>query len=244
MSLKLTQISGSPIATNGFLLNEDVGCFMFPCGQLCVLSIPIGLYIHKPFQQPAYNPGSFPDFACVHFTQRSQWSAKLCRAVWAQVHGIIFSISCKILILPLGNGTIDYVPYISASCALDFREWIGREEVINAYCNRIALEGGRRLASILGTEIIDQTQGYEFTLNMVRLPVFAWLTCFYCLHRWMSLSHSRLTFPPISPSIWLSARNSWSRRKFFLRFSITMASGGLGVVHRFVQVFPHKWTAC
>ncbi|KAE9400171.1 PLP-dependent transferase [Gymnopus androsaceus JB14] len=61
---------------------------------------------------------------------------------------------------------IDYVPYISASCALDFREWLGGEADINDYCHRIALEGGRRLASILGTEIIDQTQGYEFTLNM------------------------------------------------------------------------------
>ncbi|KAF9075416.1 pyridoxal phosphate-dependent transferase [Rhodocollybia butyracea] len=69
------------------------------------------------------------------------------------------------------NGTIDFVPYISASCALDFREWLGGEEVINTYCHRIALEGGKRLAQILGTEIIDEHQGFQFTLNMVNVAV-------------------------------------------------------------------------
>lgn len=77
------------------------------------------------------------------------------------------SLSIVILIPPLGNGTVDFIPYISASCALDFREWLGGEEVINDYCHRIALEGGKRLAQILGTEIIDEAQGFDFTLNMV-----------------------------------------------------------------------------
>ncbi|KAJ4479393.1 pyridoxal phosphate-dependent transferase [Lentinula aciculospora] len=69
------------------------------------------------------------------------------------------------------NGTIDFVPYISASCALDFRAWLGGEHVINAYCHRIALEGGKRLAQILGTEIIDEGQDFQFTLNMVNVAV-------------------------------------------------------------------------
>ncbi|KIK70144.1 hypothetical protein GYMLUDRAFT_53247 [Collybiopsis luxurians FD-317 M1] len=51
------------------------------------------------------------------------------------------------------NSTVDFVPYISTSCALDFREWLGGEEVINNYCHRIAIEGGKRLAQILGTEV-------------------------------------------------------------------------------------------
>ncbi|KAJ3935050.1 MAG: pyridoxal phosphate-dependent transferase [Lentinula lateritia] len=69
------------------------------------------------------------------------------------------------------NGTIDFVPYISASCALDFRAWLGGEHVINDYCHRIALEGGKRLAQILGTEIIDQGQDFQFTLSMVNVAV-------------------------------------------------------------------------
>jgi len=69
------------------------------------------------------------------------------------------------------NGTIDFIPYISASCALDFREWLGGEGVINDYCHRIALEGGKRLAQILGTEIIDEAQGFDFTLNMVNVAI-------------------------------------------------------------------------
>ncbi|KAJ3736567.1 PLP-dependent transferase [Lentinula guzmanii] len=69
------------------------------------------------------------------------------------------------------NGTLDFVPYISASCALDFRAWLGGEHVINAYCHRIAIEGGKRLAQILGTEIIDQGNDFQFTLNMVNVAV-------------------------------------------------------------------------
>ncbi|KIK67910.1 hypothetical protein GYMLUDRAFT_155471 [Collybiopsis luxurians FD-317 M1] len=69
------------------------------------------------------------------------------------------------------NGTIDFVSYISASCALDFREWLGGEEVINNYCHRIAVEGGKRLAQILGTEVIDQEQDFQFTLNMVNVAI-------------------------------------------------------------------------
>ncbi|KAF5390565.1 hypothetical protein D9757_002601 [Collybiopsis confluens] len=69
------------------------------------------------------------------------------------------------------NGTIDFVPYVSASCALDFREWLGGEKVINEYCHRIAIEGGKRLAQILETEVLDQDQDFQFTLNMVNVAV-------------------------------------------------------------------------
>ena len=48
---------------------------------------------------------------------------------------------------------------------MDFRKWLGGEETINAYCHKLALEGGKRLADILGTKLLDETG--EFTLNMV-----------------------------------------------------------------------------
>lgn len=164
-SLRLIRISGSPTATNGCLLNEDAGCCMFPCGTLARICYPSHLHIHDPFSNQHIIQSSFPtSYAYIspknrdgpNFVEQFE-----CKSVW---HHLIFR---EILILPLGNGTIDFVPYISASCALDFREWLGGEDVINDYCHRIALEGGRRLASILGTEIIDEAQGYEFTLNMV-----------------------------------------------------------------------------
>ncbi|KAG7095514.1 hypothetical protein E1B28_006252 [Marasmius oreades] len=71
------------------------------------------------------------------------------------------------------NGTIDWSNYLSVHAALDFREWIGGEEKINAYCRHLAIEGGRKLAETMGTEMLDVTENQEFTLNMtnVALPL-------------------------------------------------------------------------
>jgi hypothetical protein len=55
-----------------------------------------------------------------------------------------------------------------AHIALDFREWLGGEARINAYCKGLAIRGGRKLAEILGTEYLDRTPNHELTLNMVR----------------------------------------------------------------------------
>ena len=49
--------------------------------------------------------------------------------------------------------------------ALEFRQWLGGEHKINAYCHNLALEGGKRLAELWGTRLMDPTG--EFTLNMV-----------------------------------------------------------------------------
>ena len=49
--------------------------------------------------------------------------------------------------------------------ALEFRQWVGGEHKINDYCHNLALSGGRRLAEILGTQVIDENG--EFTANMV-----------------------------------------------------------------------------
>lgn len=57
---------------------------------------------------------------------------------------------------------LDLQPFV----ALAFREWLGGEKAINDYCHNLALDGGERLARILGTRVLDETG--ELTLNMVR----------------------------------------------------------------------------
>jgi hercynylcysteine S-oxide lyase len=49
--------------------------------------------------------------------------------------------------------------------AIKFRQWLGGEEKINAYCHDLALRGGQRLAELLGTEVMDKTG--KLTLSMV-----------------------------------------------------------------------------
>lgn len=51
--------------------------------------------------------------------------------------------------------------------ALAFRKWLGGEEKINTYCHKLAREGGKRLAELLGTKLLDGTG--DQTLSMVRL---------------------------------------------------------------------------
>lgn len=50
--------------------------------------------------------------------------------------------------------------------ALDFRKWIGGEDALNTYCHDIAVKGGKRIAEIIGTKVLDEDG--ELTLNMVR----------------------------------------------------------------------------
>jgi hypothetical protein len=49
--------------------------------------------------------------------------------------------------------------------ALDFRVWLGGEEKINAHCHALALDGGARMAEILGTDLMAHS--HEIALNMV-----------------------------------------------------------------------------
>ncbi|KAI0649240.1 PLP-dependent transferase [Trametes meyenii] len=69
------------------------------------------------------------------------------------------------------TGTTDQTPYVTIPDVLAFREWLGGENVINAYCHQLALDGGKRLAEVLGTRVLDETG--ELTLNMtnVQLPL-------------------------------------------------------------------------
>jgi len=54
--------------------------------------------------------------------------------------------------------------------ALEFRNWLGGEAKINAYCHDMAVKGGRRLAEIFGTRVMDP-EG-DLTVNMVCLVSF------------------------------------------------------------------------
>ncbi|KAJ7735954.1 PLP-dependent transferase [Mycena metata] len=67
------------------------------------------------------------------------------------------------------NGTINFVPPLSITAALEFREWLGGEDAINSYCHNMAVRGGAHLASLLGTRVMDETG--EFTLNMVNVQI-------------------------------------------------------------------------
>jgi hypothetical protein len=51
--------------------------------------------------------------------------------------------------------------------ALDFRKYLGGEKRITEYCHNLAVDGGRKAAEILGTEMVETKDG-ELTANMVR----------------------------------------------------------------------------
>lgn len=78
------------------------------------------------------------------------------------MHGSIFFTAIGTMrITVLINGT-----------AFDFRLWLGGERRINAYCHNLALTGGRRMAEIFGTRLMDDTpEGTDFTANMVNVQL-------------------------------------------------------------------------
>lgn len=61
---------------------------------------------------------------------------------------------------------MDFVPYMTVSEALAFREDIGGEKTIGAYCHFLALHAGRRMAEIWGTRVMDEDG--SLTAHMVR----------------------------------------------------------------------------
>ncbi|KAJ7258089.1 PLP-dependent transferase [Mycena haematopus] len=67
------------------------------------------------------------------------------------------------------NGTIDFVPPLSITAALELRQWLGGEDAINSYCHDMAMRGGAHLASLFGTRVMDETG--EFTCNMVNVQI-------------------------------------------------------------------------
>ncbi|KAH7925192.1 PLP-dependent transferase [Leucogyrophana mollusca] len=69
-------------------------------------------------------------------------------------------------------GSNDMTAPLSLTSAVKFRELLGGEERINAYCRQLALDGGKRLAHVLGTHVLesDEHEG-EFNTNMVNVEL-------------------------------------------------------------------------
>ncbi|KAF1850783.1 PLP-dependent transferase [Cucurbitaria berberidis CBS 394.84] len=70
-------------------------------------------------------------------------------------------------------GTIDNTPYLCVPAALEWRESIGGEEVIRNYCSTLAQEAGKHFASVLGTDVLDNsTKTLSLCcMSTVRLPI-------------------------------------------------------------------------
>ncbi|KZT73541.1 PLP-dependent transferase [Daedalea quercina L-15889] len=69
------------------------------------------------------------------------------------------------------TGTMDQIPYLSIGPANDFRQWLGGEAAINAYCHQLALDGGKRLTEILGTKVLDESGEFTLSMTNVQLPL-------------------------------------------------------------------------
>jgi hypothetical protein len=70
--------------------------------------------------------------------------------------------------------TVDPTPYVCVPEALKFREGqCGGEERIRDYCQHIALTGGRRMAEVLRTEILENKSNSinQCSFVNVRLPL-------------------------------------------------------------------------
>ncbi|KAI9672558.1 MAG: hypothetical protein M1817_003324 [Caeruleum heppii] len=72
------------------------------------------------------------------------------------------------------TGTLDNSPYLCLPAALDFRDDVcGGEDAIRTYCTELARTGGALVATILGTEVLEnpsKTLGNCFMTN-IRLPL-------------------------------------------------------------------------
>lgn len=102
----------------------------------------------------------------------------------------IFISFLVILHYELGTGTQDFINLLSVipgqsiefqrlimlrltgasghASAIAFREWLGGEEAIYAYCHKLAMEGGRKLAETMGTHVMHDSDAKTFF--MVSLP--------------------------------------------------------------------------
>jgi len=67
------------------------------------------------------------------------------------------------------TGTQDLAPFFSILDALRFRKWLGGEHAINEHCHALALAGGKYLAELWGTALMDPSG--ESTLNMVNIAL-------------------------------------------------------------------------
>ncbi|RPD74708.1 PLP-dependent transferase [Lentinus tigrinus ALCF2SS1-7] len=69
------------------------------------------------------------------------------------------------------TGTTDETPYITVPTAIAFREWLGGEEAIYDYCHKLAMDGARRMAEVMGTKVLDESGELVATMSNVYLPL-------------------------------------------------------------------------
>lgn len=70
-------------------------------------------------------------------------------------------------------GTIDSSPYLCVPTSLKWRESLGGEAVIREYCQTLARAAGQHVASVLGTEVLEnstRTLG-QCCMSNIRLPI-------------------------------------------------------------------------
>ncbi|PBK87068.1 PLP-dependent transferase [Armillaria gallica] len=68
------------------------------------------------------------------------------------------------------NGTVNWTPYLSISVALDFRKCLGGECMIDKYCHSLAIEGGKALARVLNTKVMDEDGRLTAYMVLLVLP--------------------------------------------------------------------------
>jgi selenocysteine lyase/cysteine desulfurase len=70
-------------------------------------------------------------------------------------------------------GSIDNAPYLCVPAAIAWRESIGGEEAIRKYCHDLVTEGAKKVAAVLGTEVLDNESKTLTRCCManVRLPL-------------------------------------------------------------------------
>ncbi|KAI9890075.1 MAG: hypothetical protein M1814_004474 [Vezdaea aestivalis] len=70
-------------------------------------------------------------------------------------------------------GTLDAAPYFCIPTALAFRQSLGGEARIMEYCSNLARNGGKEIARILGTEVLENEEGTlgKCCMANIRLPL-------------------------------------------------------------------------
>ena len=137
-------------------------------------------------------------------------------------------------------GTVDTSPYLCIPAAIAWRESIGGEDAIITYCQTLALEGGKRMAEILGTEILDNKTGTLTKCPMVNVALPLDPKMMFELGKSKGLDETEVG----------TAIKNWSKRLFldeYNTFMFTMFYGGKWWVRMSGQVYlemaDFEWAA-
>ncbi|KAI9366841.1 pyridoxal phosphate-dependent transferase [Zopfochytrium polystomum] len=62
-------------------------------------------------------------------------------------------------------GTQDFTAFLCVPAAVEFRKQLGGEDAVMRYCHSLAIEGGRKVAAIWGTEVLGERLGLDDVLH-------------------------------------------------------------------------------